>query len=62
MVLRRQLEKGDYNNITWASDSSRMASVLIQVNSQAFETARYILGKIKINIISRFSLYLTYIL
>lgn len=42
MVLRRQLEKGDYNNISWGSDSSRMAAVLM-VNAQAFETARNIL-------------------
>lgn len=42
MVLRRQLEKGDYNNITWGSDCSRMASVLMS-NEQTFETARDIL-------------------
>jgi hypothetical protein len=42
MVLRRQLEKGDFNNITWGSDSARMASVLM-LNAQAFETARNIL-------------------
>lgn len=43
MVLRRQLEKGDFNHITWGSDSSKMAGVLMMVNSQAFETARDIL-------------------
>lgn len=42
MVLRRQLEKGDYNHITWGSDSSRMASVLT-ANTQVFETAREVM-------------------
>lgn len=42
MVLRRQLEKGDYNNITWGADTARMSSVLM-INVQAFQTARYML-------------------
>ncbi|ODM97038.1 KIF1-binding protein [Orchesella cincta] len=39
MVLRRQLEKGDYNNITWGADTAKMASVLM-INVQAYQTAR----------------------
>lgn len=42
MVLRRQLEKGDYNNITWGADTAKMASVLM-INVQAFQTARCML-------------------
>lgn len=43
MVLRRQLaETEDFNSITWAGDTAKMASVLI-VNMEAFETARNIL-------------------
>lgn len=42
MVLRRQLEKGDYNHTTWAADTARMASVLM-INVQAFQTARCML-------------------
>lgn len=42
MVLRRQLEKGDYNSISWGADTAKMASVL-QINVQAFQTARNML-------------------
>lgn len=42
MVLRKQLEKGDYVPLTWSSDSTKMASVII-INMQAHETARHIL-------------------
>lgn len=42
MVLRKQLEKGDYSPTTWCADTTKMASVVI-INIQSFETARNIL-------------------
>ena len=42
MVLRRELEKKDVNYINWASDASKMASVMV-TNMECFEAARNVL-------------------